>query len=75
MKDVRKFSAILDPSPLSAYVRRVFIKIYIEFCGKSLKFCGRPHFPNPTRPQMSAFDKPPSALCGRPLWTAPYIFY
>ena len=34
-----------------------FIKIYIEYCGKLLKFCGRLHFP-----------KPPPPFCRRPLW-------
>ena len=51
----------------------VFIKIYIEFCGKSPKLCGRPNFPTPPpRPQTSAIDKHPSplfadVLYGRPL--------
>ena len=55
----------------------VFIKIYIELCGKSPKFCRHPHFPAPSppqRPQTSAFYKlpiPPLPLCGHPLWTAP----
>ena len=138
IKDVRNFSAILDPSPLSANVRRalppdvriffktkfwlktkarqwtsfvmnklyiiihlltlfnlhylfsalqcnlisvlfiislcqiltVFIKIYIEFCGKSPKFCRRPHFSKPSPPRSLLTNTPP-LLCGRPLWTVP----
>ena len=33
-----------------------FYQDFIELCGKSTKFCGHPHFPNP-RPQTSAFEK------------------
>ena len=33
-----------------------FYQDFIELCGKSTKFCGRLHFPNP-RPQTSAFEK------------------
>ena len=52
----------------------MYVKIYIEFCVKSQKFCGRPQFPNlspPPRPQTSALADNSPSLCGSPLWTAP----